>query len=334
MIATIERWLRLAMLRLSRGLTPEVRGWLTALAAESESIPEARNRLMWTLGAVRLLVRDVSRMRTVRQASVIAIVIGVPVLLVPLGAPVALTALALAAALLAGIAGGNAVRLAPGPKTIAWPPRVAVVTAAIAVIALAVRVCQIYPQVLRGAGTSLYIGLLATVLAAYTFVTWLLTSAGRSIAGPALIGGATAAALWTAALPAGAMYSTPGGWPTALYAIGLTVAFAAPAAIVAAVVTRQRDAMWGSLAGALTGGYAAVANLVGGLILVMALPNRVPADSDVLARYHTPSDILGATVGEDLAVFVALMIAWPIVGLLVGLAASAAVTDRRRPTAS
>jgi hypothetical protein len=72
------------------------------------------------------------------------------------------------------------------------------------------------------------------------------------------------------------------------------------------------------LAGAATGAVAALANLVGGLVLVLALPGRVPTDSDVLAHHHAPDAILGANVGDDLVVFILLLLAWPVVGTAFG----------------
>jgi hypothetical protein len=84
------------------------------------------------------------------------------------------------------------------------------------------------------------------------------------------------------------------------------------------------------LTGAATGMYAALANLIGGLILVLALPGRVPMDDDVLARHHTPADILGANVGEDLVVYVFLLIAWPVAAAFLGMLASAVAGSTRR----
>lgn len=192
--------------------------------------------------------------------------------------------------------------------------------AAAAVAALTAMVGNRYPQVFDGAGTPIFVALLVMLLAGYAVATWLLPRT----AGPALIGGVAAAALWTAGTPAGSTYHLHGGWPTVLYGAALVAAFAGPPAVVAALAARRRDIPAGIAAGALAGGYAALANLIGGLILVMALPGRVPADSDVLARYHTAAEILGANVGEDLAGFVMLMIGWPAAGLLIATVVSLA----------
>ncbi len=102
------------------------------------------------------------------------------------------------------------------------------------------------------------------------------------------------------------------------------------ALLAGAHVARRTGAVeQGLLAGTATGMYAALANLIGGLILVLALPGRVPFDSDVLRRHHTPAAILGANVGEDLVLFIGLLLVWPLVGLVLGAAGSGFATLAR-----
>ena len=59
------------------------------------------------------------------------------------------------------------------------------------------------PQVFYGKGTPIFIALLVLLLAGYATATWLLTRAGAPVAGPALVCGVIAAALWTVGRPAG-----------------------------------------------------------------------------------------------------------------------------------
>jgi hypothetical protein len=332
----LERWLTTVLHTLGRILPAERRDWLTAMTSESESLPAGYQRLAWLLGAVPLLVREVGRMRPVRQPLIIAVLIVAPLLGLPFGVVTALVVLAVAAAVALVISTRRRERVPTGgPGQPAWIPRIAVFGAAIAVAALTIAVGTHYPQVFDGAGTPIFVALLVLLLAGYATATWLLTRTGSAIAGPALIGGVIAAALWTVGAPAGGTYDMRNGWPTVLYTIGLVLAFAGPPAIAAAFVARRHDLAAGIAAGALTGGYAALANLVGGLILVMAVPGRVPADSDVLAHYHTATEILGANVGEDLAGFIMLMIGWPAAGLLISTIASVlGRASSHRPTPS
>jgi len=53
-------------------------------------------------------------------------------------------------------------------------------------------------------------------------------------------------------------------------------------------------------------------------------------DDDLLARHHTPAEILGANVGEDLVLYVLLLLAWPVAGALLGLLGSALAGSTRR----
>ncbi|HKD97169.1 MAG TPA: hypothetical protein VKB69_06135, partial [Micromonosporaceae bacterium] len=216
----------------------------------------------------------------------------------------------------------------------AWPVRVAVISAVAAVAVLAFVVVDRYPQVGQGAGTPLYVGLTVLLLSAYVVATYTLTRVDRVAATWGLVAGVLGAALLTLGMPAGGTYHVSG--PLLLvYGAGLVAAFAGPPAVVAALVTRRdRSVQRGILAGAATGMYAALANLVGVLVLVMALPGRVPMDSDVLALHHTAADILGANVGEDLAVYVALLLGWPVVAVVLATAASSLASLRTPPRAA
>jgi hypothetical protein len=274
-------------------------------------------------------------MRPLRQVLTAAALILLPLLALPFGVVTALVALAVVAAVAVGI---STRRPGDGSGRPVWIPRIAVLGAAIVVAVLTIAVGARYPQAFDGPGTPIFVALLVLLLAGYATVTWWSTRNGPLIAGSALIGGVIAAVLWTLGRPAGGTYDLHSGWPTVLYTVGLVVAFAGPPAIVAASVARRHDTAAGVVAGALTGAYAALANLIGGLVLVMAMPGRVPADSDVLARYHTTAEILGANVGEDLAGFVLAMIGWPAAALLIGIIASVLARSIRqaapRPAAS
>jgi hypothetical protein len=210
--------------------------------------------------------------------------------------------------------------------TVRW----AVVGGVAAVAGLMVPVFVRYPQVGQGAGTPIYLGLTAVLLAGYLAATFAITRRFPGVARDAAVAGVAAALLWTLGTPAGARYDVDGA--TALvYGTGLAIAFAGPPILVAARRARRGAPLErGVLIGAATGMYAALVNLIGGLILVQALPGRVPMDDDVLARHHTPAEILGANVGEDLVLYVLLLIAWPVAGALLGLVASALAGSTRR----
>jgi len=210
--------------------------------------------------------------------------------------------------------------------TVRW----AVVGGVAAVAGLMVPVFVRYPQVGQGSGTPLYLGLTAVLLAGYVAATFAITRRFPGVARDAAVAGGIAALLWTLGTPAGGRYHTEGSMAM-LYGIGLAVAFAGPPILVAARRARRGAPLErGVLIGAATGMYAALVNLIGGLILVQALPARVPMDDDVLARHHTPAEILGANVGEDLVLYVLLLLAWPVAGALLGLLGSALAGSTRR----
>lgn len=214
----------------------------------------------------------------------------------------------------------------------------AVLVAAVAAVAtLTTVVIRRYPQAASGPGTLLYGSLLALLLAGYLAATVQLTRISPVGVRCALPAGLVTAALWTLATPAGSRYHLSPTWLATLYAAGLVVAFTAPPLLVAGYLTRRTGAVGqGILAGAATGMYAALVNLIGGLALVLAMPERVPFDSDVLIRHNTAADILGANVGEDLVLFIALLLIWPLAGALLGVAGSAFTLPRRNglPTTS
>jgi hypothetical protein len=176
-----------------------------------------------------------------------------------------------------------------------------------------------YPEAGSGSGTAIYSTLLTLLLAGYVLATVLLTRRYTVGAGYGLVAGLGTAALWTLAVPAGGAYHVDQPWLSALYGLGLVLVFTVPA-LLAGLLSARRTGMveQAVLAGTATGMVAALANLAGGLVLVLALPGRVPTDSDVLAGHHTPDAILAANVGEDLVVFILLLIAWPVVGTALG----------------
>lgn len=203
----------------------------------------------------------------------------------------------------------------------------------LAVGVLTTLVIDRYPEVASGRGTPLYTTLLGVVLAGYVLATVLLTRRYAVGAGYGLVAGLATAVLWTVGLPAGGAYHPGSPWLGALYGLGLVLVFTVPA-VLAGLRSVRRTTMveQGVLAGAATGAVAALTNLVGGLVLVLVLPERVPADSDVLATHHTPDAILGANVGEDLVLFILLLVVWPVVGTALGTLGGA-VAGMRRATA-
>lgn len=209
-----------------------------------------------------------------------------------------------------------------------------VVAGLVLVVAVLTRlVIDRYPEVVSGGGTVLYSTLLSVALAGYVVATVLLTRRHAVGAGYGLVAGLVTAVLWTLGLPAGGAYHPGSPWLGALYGLGLVLVFTVPA-VLAGLRSARRTGMveQGVLAGAATGVVAALTNLVGGLVLVLVLPDRVPPDSDVLATHHTPAAVLGANVGEDLVVFILLLVVWPVVGTALGTL-GAAVAGTRRATA-
>jgi hypothetical protein len=206
-----------------------------------------------------------------------------------------------------------------------------IVGALIAVVALTFVVVARYPQVVTGSGTPIFATLLVVILTGYLAATLLLTRTLTAAVRYALPAGLTTAMLWTLEKPAGGTYHVTQPWLYALYLVGLVVAFAGGPLVAGTLVARRTGALeTGVATAAATGMYAALANLIGGLVLVMLLPEYVPFDSDVLRRHHTPASILGANVGENLVVFIGLLVLWPLVGMILGTVGGALGAISRR----
>ncbi len=211
-----------------------------------------------------------------------------------------------------------------------WLPRVAMVAAVLAVAVLTMANMIRYPAITSGIGTVIYSALLVAVLAVDLGVTVVLTRTGSPAVRYGMLAGLVTAALWTLGTPAGNRYHLTAPWLGALYDAGLVVVFTAPLCLAGWLVARRTGALdQGVLAGMLTGVYASVANLLSGLVLVIAMPQRVPFDSDVLRHHHTPADILAGNVGEDLVVFIGLLLIWPVLGALLGTLGGALGTASR-----
>ena len=331
----VLRALVAAVQRCGRALPADRREWVEALLAETAWVRGRRRQVTWVLGGFAVLAREVTRevvrMRPWGLPGLVAAVLLVPAVLVPSVGPVPLVATVLA---VSGAAGGAALLRrrvgrwpwpAPRPATdgrTAPATQVVVTTAVAAVAALTAVVIGRYPEAASGSGAPLYGTLLALLLAGYLVVSVLLARTDPVAARHALVAGLVSGALWTLGAPAGARYDVSSPWLGVLYGAGLVVALVAPPLLVAVRPTRRDGAVErGVLAGAATGMYAALANLLGGLALVLALPERVPIDSAVLARHDTAAAILAASVGEDLVSFVGLLLLWPIAA--AGLAAVA-----------
>jgi hypothetical protein len=205
------------------------------------------------------------------------------------------------------------------PTRSPWLPRIGMVAAVLAVAVLTVANMIRYPAITAGVGTVIYSTLLVVMLAVDLGLTVLLTRTGSPAVRYGMLAGLVTAALWTAGTPAGNRLHLSAPWLDALYNAGLVLVFTAPLCLAGWLVARRTGALeQGVLTGIMTGVYAAVANLIGGLVLVIALPERVPFDSDVLRHHHTPADILAGNVGEDLVVFIGLLLIWPMLGALLG----------------
>ncbi|OLB75251.1 MAG: hypothetical protein AUI14_21380 [Actinobacteria bacterium 13_2_20CM_2_71_6] len=163
-----------------------------------------------------------------------------------------------------------------------------VVAALVAVGVLLGVVAWRYPEAVSGAGTPIYGTLLVLLLAGYLVATVRLTRAGTAPMRYGMLAGLVAAVLWTLGNPAGGTYDVSMPWLRVLYDVGLVLAFTVAPVVAAALAVRRTPAVeHGVLAGAVTGMTAALVNLIGGLVLVLVLPGRVPFDSDVLRRHHT-----------------------------------------------
>jgi len=216
----------------------------------------------------------------------------------------------------------------------AWPLRAIMAGALGVTVVLVAAVIEQYPQAVSGSGTPIYATMLSLVLAGYAVATVLLTRVDLLAVRWAMPAGLVAAVLWTLGMPVGGAYRLSMPWLDLFYAVGLVVAFTAAPVVAAAMVARRTGAVERVvLTGAATGMYAALANLIGGLILVLVLPGRVPLDPSVLNHYHTPTDILGASVGEDLVPYVLLLLGWPLVGTFLGIIGNAIGMMLPRPEA-
>jgi hypothetical protein len=328
-----------AVNRISRMLPDERRQWVEALTAETVAVPGRWTRLAWVLGGLAVVAREMARQmlgETTRELSRMRgyVWLAPAVLVVPAVLALSVGPVPLVVTILFGLGGAALLLYRRAPRGRA-PVVVyaAVVGAAAAVAVLTAVVIRQYPQAASGAGAPLYGSVLALLLAGYVVATVLLTRTGPDVARYALVGGLVSAALWTLAIPAGSLYRVSPAWLAGLYYAGLAAAFLGPPLLVAASLARRTGAAEpGILAGAATGMYAALSNLVGGLVLVLAMPERVPFDSDVLARHHTAADILGANVGEDLVLFIGLLVVWPLIGAVAGAVGTATALARRATT--
>jgi len=326
--------------RVGRLLPADRREWVEALLAEAASAPD-RRRLGWVLGGgfavlAREVMRGVVRMRPWGFLGLVAAVLLVPVALVPSVGPVPLAATVFAVLCLSG----GAVLLRGRGARWPWPARgrgapgvqVAVTAAVVLVAVLTSVVVRRYPEAAAGSGAPLYGTLLALLLAGYLVATAVVTRADPVGAREALVAGVLSAGLWTLGMPAGSRYDVSSPALAALYGVALAVVFAVPPLLVAGLrIHRDGAVEQAVLAGAATGMFAALTNLLGGLALVLALPERVPFDSDVLAGHHTAAAILAANVGEDLVAFIGLLLLWPLAGAaLAAVAGAAATTGLRR----
>jgi hypothetical protein len=184
--------------------------------------------------------------------------------------------------------------------------------------ALTLTVIMRYPYVASGAGTVIYTTLLVVALAGYLLFALRISVPGGTLAG------VLAGALLTLGMPAGSGYRlTPSGLELG-YRVALVLAVLALPALAAARTARRTGRYEdGLLAGMWSGMVAALVNLVAGLALVLLLPSRVPMDSDVLRRAHTAADILAGNVGEQLVVYIGLLVVWPVFAGALGTAGSA-----------
>jgi hypothetical protein len=305
--------------RVGRVLPDERREWLEALIAETTQAPGRWSRLGWVLGGLAVIAKEVSAVLWFVPA-----VLVVPAVLAP-----SVGLVPLVVTTLFGLGAMVVLRRAPVRGRVP----VVLIAAVAAVAVLSAVVIRRYPQAAAGAGAPLYGSVLALLLAGYLVAAVLLARVGRDVARYAFVGGLASAALCTLCAPAGSLYHLSPAWLNGIYHAGIAAAFLGPPLLVAAYLARrQGSAELGILAGAATGMYAALANLIGGLVLVLALPERVPFDSDVLIRNHTAADILGANVGEDLVLYIGLLVIWPLIAAIAGAGGAATALARRSPT--
>jgi hypothetical protein len=324
--------MRQLLTRVSRRLPTARREWVEAILAETDSVPGRWGRASWVAGAFPVLIAQIAEVVTMnasRSAWTLRMVV--------VGAVAAVAGLV-------AVVFDRYPQAGEGAGTVLYIGLTMVVLAAYLVATFRLTSGRLTPA--HGRSASSRAGQLPAV---------------------ALGAGLLSALVWTLGTPAGGLYHVDGPL-VALYAIGLAVAFAGPPAVAGAIVTRRTEAgasadgrsassrasadgrsassrasadgrsassravEQGIVAGAAAGMFAALANLIGGLILVVALPGRVPMDTDVLARHHTAQDILGANVGEDLVLYVGLLLAWPVAGALLAALAGAATGLRARPS--
>jgi hypothetical protein len=197
--------------------------------------------------------------------------------------------------------------------------RFAAIVPAGVVIALSATILLRYPRAAGGDGGILYSAILALLLAGYLAAAWLLTS------GEALPGRVAALRRATVAGDAAAVVLAFGlNFSTATRVWYLAVAVTLPPLIAAFTVVRSTGRLeTGILTGAWTGMTAAMANLMLGMVLILALPSRVPMDSDVLRHNNTAADILAANIGESLVGYILFLAAGPALGVLFGLLGTA-----------
>jgi hypothetical protein len=309
--------------------------WAEALVAEASELPSAWQRWCWLAGGIRLMAFETHLMRRLRYGG-----LALAVLVLPLFFRFGVVAFVVAAVLV-GVAVGAVARpfraAAADPEvTVSWatPVRVGICAGVVAVIALTIVTVIRYPHAAEGKGGPLFTAILAILLAAYATASFRVTAAGSSARSAAVrygtLAGLAGGVLFAAGTPAGARYQVDPVWADVGYTVALVVAFVAPALVaggLAARVTGRLEA--GLLAGAWTGGVAAISNLVVGMTLILVFPGRVPADSDVLRNAHTPQDILAGNIGEDLVGYIIALLFWPALGMILGILAGAVAAASR-----
>jgi WD40 repeat protein len=172
--------------------------------------------------------------------------------------------------------------------------------------------------------------MLVTFLAGYLALGWAATSAVAALPGATLAAaggfGAVAGLAWCALMPFDQTLALPSGWRVVAYGLALAVVVvAAPASAAAIAVRRSGDPMQGAIAGAGTGGLAALVMLAGGWALVRFAP--VLLDSPLLDKGPgwRPPDLVEQVITSYLKI---LPVA-PVLGALIGWLAATVV----QPTA-
>jgi hypothetical protein len=311
--------------------------WARAMRAELAYLPPGRSRWMFALGCLRAALGSAA---TARLVPLVATVVAVVLLAQSSGAKGLLRAGAIGVGLVAPVlwwwlSRRDALVGAVGSSRAARVARrgclfVLACCFAAGIETLAVTLPREGASV-SGSGAVSGLTLLLVALAGYGALGLAVTSATAALPGTTLTvagwSGAAAGLSWCLLMPFDQTLSLQGAWRVAGYGSALAVVVvAAPAAAALLAVRRAGDPRQGWVAGAVTGGLAALVILAGGWTTVRFAPGLLQSPMLDKGPQWRPPDV----VEQVITSYLAILAVAPLIGASIGwLTATAAVSAAR-----